>query len=379
MKRSLFTILYIPALFFMACVEPFDPPEIASPERIIVIEATVDAPSGDARVVLSEIQNIASPPEDSLAFRISGAQVTIQSNNSTYTLPESEAGVYRAFIDAQIGTALTLQVNVNGNLYESDAVTILPTPPIDSLTYDAAPDGITFEVTTHDPDNSTKYYQWTYEETIQYRTQFISEYIYTGETVLPRTEGIFHCWKTIPSTSILTTTTEGLSDDVVYKFPLVYFPGDSWKKEIKYSLLVGQYAISKEAYLYLKELQTNTENLGSLFDPQPGRIVGNIRSVTDPEEYVIGYFNGRQRQEKRIFVTRQELPEYPRLPNICNLFEIDSLTVEQLAKRTLPLDLIGTIRSEFGTVIGYTTTGSARCLDCRILRDGTNIQPDFWE
>jgi hypothetical protein len=374
------TIAILLSIFcVMGCVEPFDPPEIASPEAILVVEAVVDSPSGHAQVILSTIRNIASPSSDSLSTRISGAQVNIESGGVQYPLFENtEPGFYETFIPVTESDELILRFTVYGKQYESDPVFVRPTPPIDSITYDAAPDGVTFEVTTHDPLNETRYYQYTFEETIQYRTQFSSDYYYDGETVFQREESIFYCWKSIPSSRILATTTEGLAEDIVFKFPLIFVPGDSWKKEIKYSLLVEQYALSKEAYLYLKELQTNTENLGSLFDPQPGRIEGNIHS-SDPDEYVIGYFNARQKQEKRIFVRRQDLPDYPRLPPICNIFDIDSLSIADLEMQTRYIELIGAIQNDFGTIIGYTTVGSRRCLDCRILRGGTNIQPDFWE
>jgi hypothetical protein len=57
---------------------------------------------------------------------------------------------------------------------------------------------------------------------------------------------------------------------------------------IEYSILVRQIALDYNAYLYWQALLGSTELTGSLFDPQPGQVTGNIHSVTNPKEPVFG-------------------------------------------------------------------------------------------
>ncbi len=377
--RPLISLLFL--LLLAGCVEPFDPPEIVDPEEIIIIEGTLDNPDGKARVVLSRIRNLNSPLADSLNARISGANVQIVVDGNSYGILETEIGVYTSYIPVQTGSEARLVVEFAGNVYESSEVTVDPVPEIDSITFSADDNGVTIEVTTGDDANDTQFYQWTYMETAQYRTQFSSDYYFDGIEVQQRhrDDQRFYCWKTIPSTSIVVATTEGLAENVVYKYPVHRIPDDSWKKEISYSLLLHQYSISEEAYRFLRELENNTENVGSLFDPQPGRIFGNIRNVTNPNEYVLGLFSARDRKTKRFFLDMENLPSYPSVLPVCNLQAFDTLSVEEVNNLTQPTDLMGAILNLFGNVIGYTRAYEPRCQDCRLLRGGTNIEPDYWE
>jgi hypothetical protein len=48
--------------------------------------------------------------------------------------------------------------------------------------------------------------------------------------------------------------------------------------------------------------------LGTIFDAQPTEITGNIRSLSDPAEKVIGFINAAPVQEARIFISKEEVP-----------------------------------------------------------------------
>lgn len=377
-QHSILYSLFL-AAFFITCVEPFDPPEIVTPDEIVVIEGTLDAPDGRATIRLSQIRNISTTEADSALGLIRGATVTITLDGSVYTIPEVSPGIYQSLLPVSEDSQASLQVQALGEIFESTEVIVPTGPPIDSLTFSADERGVQVEVTTHDPENSTRYYQWTYVETVEFRTQFGSGFYYDGSEIIQRDEQTFRCWQTIPSTSISVATTDGLSEDVVFKYPLIFIPSDSWKRGIEYSVLVDQYAISEEAYIFLKELENNTENVGTLFDPQPGRIFGNIQNVSNPEKYVIGQFSARATTQKRFFVSADELPDYPRLPDVCSLIGVDSLLLPEIYERTTRFGLIAPIVNFSGSIIGYTTA-AAVCMDCRLLREGsTNIQPDFWE
>jgi hypothetical protein len=82
-------------------------------------------------------------------------------------------------------------------------------------------------------------------------------------------------------------STEKLTSDIVY-LPVQYIEPHSEKLSVLYSINLKQYAISNDNYLFLQKMKKNTEQLGTIFDPQPSEISGNIHCLTDPNELVIG-------------------------------------------------------------------------------------------
>ncbi len=360
------------------CVEPFDPPEIASPDEILVIQGTLDAPDGTGRVMLSKIQPITSPASDSLNFRVGGARVEMIVGGSNYVLPETNPGFYEAEIPVTVGQEARLLVEINGRIYESSVVTVRPVPEIDSLTFSADALGVEIEVNTHDPENTTKWYQWTFEETAEYQALFGSDYYWDGEQIFRQPEQQRVCWQTNNSNTIMVYTTDGLTEDVVFRYPIIYLDPNSWKIQYKYSVLVSQYSISEADYIFLKELENNTENIGTLFDPQPGRIFGNIQSVSDPEEYVIGQFSARSVTRDRLFIDQRQLPDYPLPFQNCHVNDLDSISTILLDSIPYPRTLVGSLTTPMGNIWGYSYA-LPQCMDCRLLREGTNVKPDFWE
>ena len=96
----------------------------------------------------------------------------------------------------------------------------------------------------------------------------------------------------------------------VYKFPLQtisYFTTNRLRD--RYSILVKQIVLTKDWYEWKQQLQKNTEQLGSIFDAQPSQTGGNIVCTTDTTAKVIGFVGCTSEIEKRIFISRAQIPE----------------------------------------------------------------------
>src|SRR5262249_13258380 len=120
---------------------------------------------------------------------------------------------------------------------------------------------------------------------------------------------IYKCWSTLASSSIILGSTEKLTTNVVF-LPVQYIEPHSEKLSVLYSLNLRQYAISHDEYLFLQKMKKNTEQLGTIFDPQPSQISGNVHCLTDPGETVIGYVEVAQEQVKRIFIANSQVPNW---------------------------------------------------------------------
>jgi hypothetical protein len=197
---------------------------------------------------------------------------------------------------------------------------------------------------------------------------------------------VYICFQTQVSSNIVLGSSADLTKDIIYQNPLTFIDATSEKVESRYSILVNQYTLTKDAYNFWTNLKKNTEQLGSIFDAQPSQINGNIHSVTNPAEPVIGYVSVTNTQSKRIFIDNHDLPNYfsPIYPYQCeqdSAFFYDPHTHNNEVEATIleaPPGLIDvtipiTVR---GFVVGYLYS-TPICADCTLR--GSKIQPAFWK
>jgi hypothetical protein len=367
-----------------ACVEPYDPPVDNTNVNYLVIDGFLNASEGYATVTVSRSLPVKSP--DPLP-RETGATVGIEDNHGTYyPLIENAAGFYVGPVaNASTENTYRLLIRTNGSRdYASDFINIVQTPPIDSVTWSVKTDGLEIAVNTHDVTGNSRHYRWKYVETYEYNSNFNSIYMFTGngtEVVYrPNNQSIYWCWKTVESTDILVGSTKHLKESVVSKHPIMFIPQASIKISVRYSILVQQQALSEEAYDYWLNLEKSTEHLGGLFDPLPSQVNGNITSLNNPGETVIGFFSGGTLTESRMFIERRKLPDY-----IVGSFtkspycELDSVYMNELETIHQPTRLLVDAIYAPGAPgpVGYTTT-IVPCADCRSL-GGTTVRPLFWD
>lgn len=278
----------------------------------------------------------------------------------------------------------------SGKEYLSDAVEVKSTPPIDSIGYIVHKDGVHLYSNAHDSNNNTRYYRWDYIETWQFHAKYESDYVTNGTEIVPRDRHklLYVCFNTDTSSAIIINSSAKLSQDVIFQNALTTIPSTSEKIETKYSILVRQYAITKEAFDFWQNLKKNTEQLGSIFDAQPTQISGNIHCTSNSAEPVIGYISSSNMQTKRIFIANSQLPNYiTTYPYQC---EEDSLLYcrgPHPCKNEVDLYLINPNSGNIPTrpildsinptiILGYFAADRT-CMDCTIR--GFQKQPDFWK
>lgn len=377
MKNSIYQQVLGGLLVLLAavsCVDPYRPPEIAAPASYLVVNGFFDStPGATSTIWLNRSQNLS---DRNAPTAESGATVTIESaRNAIYTLRESPGGVYSLVGVVPVsGENYRLHIRTAaGGDYVSDYVPVVKGPPIDSVHWTVENDGVQFDVSTHDPTNRTRYYRWEFDETWTYTSAYYSAYIYNDKkkAVELRQEDIFTCWSTVRSKNVLTTSTARLSQDVVNRFPLTFVDGQSMKFQRRYSLLVRQYALTQAGYNYYDQLAKITQNIGSLFDPQPSQLTGNMRSTNNPADLVLGFFRVSDVTTKRIFIGRAQLPDW-RTATGYERCDVDTLPLAQIQK-TQP-----GIMTESGMPGPLYLTTTFECIDCR-MQGGVNKKPDFWD
>ncbi|WP_460966736.1 DUF4249 domain-containing protein [Spirosoma migulaei] len=352
------------------CVDPYRPPEITSPASYLVVNGFFNSAAGTTTTIqLTRTQNLTDTKVPTAETK---AVVTIESQNkSTYTLKEGTVGSYTLTgVTPAVGESYRLHIKTTlGGDYYSDYVPVIPTPPIDSISWYPDNEGLQINVNTHDPKNNTRYYRWEYDQTWEYNSVYTSAFEILNNKIVDRTASVFRCWGSENSSNIVLATTSRLSQDIVSQFPLIHLPSTSDRLSVRYSILVRQFALSQEGYNYYDQLAKITQSIGSIFDPQPSQITGNIHSQSDGTNLVLGFFRVGTVESKRIFINKSQLP--PWYPNS----GVGSCDIDTLSGGDILRDRPGIIdRYSPGL---YLTTNEA-CLDCR-LRGGVIKKPDFWE
>ena len=373
--------------FCTSCIEPFTP-EPNETQRLLVVEGHISDSPEPYTIRLSRAQPLnggGSIPE-------SGAAVFVKNNEGTaYDFTEVSPGTYQsdpACFKGVRGATYQLHIETtDGSKYKSVEVLLKATPPIDSVYFEREKrftdvtgeelDGIKILVDTHDPDGKTLYYRYEWVATYQIKVPFPSQWELGSDGSLTLVEFYHICYDSDTSQTILTTNTLQLNQDQVTAFELDYVNTISYRLRTMYSILVRQYALDERGHSYWSQLNKNSENLGTLFDPTPYPIVGNLTSSTSPDEVVLGYFDASSVKEKRLYVTRDELDAlglaFPTNPCVLQADTVKGGYDEMLLRLSWGQRII-TIPG-FGS--GALIMGPAECSDCRLLGDAD--APDVWE
>ncbi len=384
--RSKFITFILLVIAITGCKKPYNPPAVTTvPGNYLVVEGVINGNSDSTIIKLSRTVNLSQNTNSKIE---TNAKLSVEDiSGNIYPLNEASSGKYTGGplnLDSTKKYRLHIQTS-NGKTYFSDYVQFTPTPAIDSIGYTLTGNGLQVYANTHDPKNSTRYYRWEYGETWKFHSKYQSSFITNGTAIVLRRPDqlVYYCFGNDVSSNIILGSSEKLQQDVIYQNPITTIVSTSEKIENKYSILLKQYALTKEAYLYWQNLKKNTEQLGSIFDAQPSTTSGNIHNAADPTEPVIGFISATNVKSKRIFIANEALPPswQPLYPYDC---EQDSTFnnyqgQNQVANYLIPIGSTAIPISEIyikGNPVGFFSSSIA-CTDCTIR--GATKQPLFWK
>ena len=396
------SFLFISTLVMTSCVEPFEP-EVGDYESTLVVDGLFH--DGDSPSIITLSRSFGYNEEE-VQF-IENAIVVIEDDQGRSSqLEEASPGVYQTDPDGfrgEVGKSYRLLIQADSEQFESDWQLMKTAPPISDIYFeieeripddpDARPIlGAQFYLNTKDNENQTIFYRWDWAETYIYinpyppfiRVEFSGPMNDPSASFFNITGDDFaglECWKTNFSRDINIATTENLAEDVIEAQPLHFVDNSSPRLYLRYSLLVKQYAISEEYYRFLNKVEQLNETTGSLFDPIPNEVFGNIRSSNDQNIPVLGYFGVGGISQKRIFVVREDLPlgfSAPPSPN-CRQ---DTVAVGDFRRLYESVENGGRILHNYliddisPAILGYLIT-VPRCAFCE-ENGASNVEPDFW-
>ncbi|KPL16305.1 MAG: hypothetical protein AMS26_05130 [Bacteroides sp. SM23_62] len=388
---SLITI-GIMMLLFDRCVEPYMP-ELDENDAVnlLVVEGMITDETGPFGIRLSStipVYDYRNILENSRP--VNGAEVQIiDDEGNIYLLFEKEPGWYETEekdLKGMPGNTYTLMVNTpDGKQYQSSPVFMQEGPEIDRVHYQEV-SRTHFDLETPYEENwlnilvdskaqgkDITYFKWDFEETWEFK---MPAYVLVNhgwdEGAPPPTwetididEEKKHCWVTESSNSVLIKSTVDNPSNEINSFILQSLGPPHDQLNIKYSILVKQYVISRDLYKYFKRIRESNEETGGIYERTPAQILGNIQCC-DADEIALGYFMASSVKTKRIFI-------HPDEHNVTGGSAYEGCGWTSVRPRYFPSYVYGTY--DGGSSIAYSI--NKYCSDCRVR--GTNVAPDFWE
>ncbi|OGX90598.1 DUF4249 domain-containing protein [Hymenobacter coccineus] len=356
------------------CVEPYAPDVIDAPASYLVVDGFING-NGRTTILLTRTASLAAPGAPAVE---KGAKIFIADDTGArYALTEKTSGTYQSD-SLVLSPARRYQLRftraAGAAAYASDLVPLKVTPAIDQLGWTSDGTQVQLALSTHDAQQQTRYYRWGITETYEFHSAFNStlEYDPGQRKVVFRTTPIYTCWQTARSSAIRQGSTAQLSQDVLTNFPLLTIPGRAERLAIRYSALVSQYAETAEEFAYYELLRKNTEAVGTVNDPLPVQLTGNVHRVDNAQEPVLGYVGAHTVQTKRLFIARAELPlpanwAFDNPYQSCTIG--DSLAAASFVGQ-------GTVPIAYVPMVPLYTGATRECVDCRLR--GSNLKPSFW-
>ena len=371
--KKVISILVLMLAAVTGCVTQFFP-DISEESYSIVIEGRVTDRSERYEVRISWLQPLNS---STVTPQVSGYLVTVSDDvGNEYLFTHYRDGRYLSDsteFRAVAGRKYTLHVEGLNQAYESEPVELTPVPSIDSVY--AGPEynefykpgestyGYQVYLDSYDPSGKCRFYMWSFTETWEIR------YPYDNEFIKNRI-----CWKSATSADINILSTSSLTNSRVIKHPVTFITRETDRLIVKYSILVRQYSVSEDEFIYRDNLRKNTLEAGGLYDAIPGAIKGNIKCVDSPGTEALGFFGASSVADRRLFIENV----YTQFPDFFAYCRADTIPV-----RDYDPSLYGSgvyILAEWWeppTPPQYILTVHRECIDCAFV--GTALRPEYWD
>ena len=353
MKRAIML-----SLVLLGCTEQITFEGITS-DKLLVVDGFITDQEGPHLVYLSRSSKFAGELDGGTTERVSNASVQIiDSNSNSETLSEIQAGVYstsfsftgtpgigyQLIIDTEDGNTYTSTVEVLKEAGDIDFVGVdyVSRESINSQGSSFTSMGIEYSINFTFPED-VSYYKWDYEiDFIFLPTVFNEE----QDPNAPDT-----CYVSEDSGEFLKLLeNQNPALGSFTSFPIYFMPVDH-HFNVMNGINIKQFALSDGATEFWKQVEEQKASTGSIFDPIPSKIIGNIRSVNNASEEVLGYFGAYGEASIRRFVSNDEIAVL--------------LGLEQAYQDDLDICTIVGDRPDY-------------CQFCDRLPNSTKVKPTFW-
>lgn len=215
---------------------------------------------------------------------------------------------------AEVGKSYTLLIELaNGERYSSIPQTVLPVAPITNISYVTyrnptsnpllESSGVRIMAHFNDPGDESNFYFWRVSNPV---------YPYITNPELARGGPKDCCARCFRFDDNDITRTYALSSDESFNGigtlqPTIAIGDDGWRFKDRLRVDFHQYSASESGFRFLRLVKQQAEIQGSVFDPPPANIRGNMISIDNPSKQVLGYFFASDVSTKRLYIKSTDL------------------------------------------------------------------------
>lgn len=215
---------------------------------------------------------------------------------------------------AVVGRTYTLHINTaEGGKYKSKPETVLSVPKIENIqlrntrvgTENPLVDSKDVLLTSKftDTPNERNYYLWRVSHSI---INLITEPHLAREDPA---ECCNSCYMPdIEAEKFFAVLSDDLFDGLATEQPAIHIPDDGIRFKSRYKLQLNQYAITEDAFRFLKLARQQLDLTGSVFDPPPANLRGNMINLNQPDQPVLGYFIAADVSSKIVYINKDDIP-----------------------------------------------------------------------
>lgn len=391
-------MFWVILMLCFSCVEPYEiQTEIF--EDFLVVEALLTDKVMFQEISLSRTFRL----EDGVPVVERNANVSIIDDmNFEYTFNEVEHGKYISEVEfsALPDRKYTLLITVSsGKKYSSTQEKLVEGDVVDFNIYaqnivnNDGLDGVAIYYENSEQGNEdSRYFRFEYVETYKIVPPYwYHEYLLVNPdeslSLVPKeNEDGKVCFSSVESNEIILRNTSEYALNNIEPFMIKFNEQENPKIQSRYSLLVKQYLISREAYTFYETVKDFSESESVLSETQPGTVIGNLYSVDNLNEPVIGFFEVAKTLERRIFFNYtdffEDAPPFFLRPYFysCELIapSIQPNGLQELSlAEMIEAGLVIVFAENFGEGGPYQVVIPPECGDCSVY--AVIEVPDFWE
>jgi len=344
-------VLYLLLLTINGCIEPFEPIIEIDISPIVITGIITDLNPAQVEIA----KPVTGYTEENDIERISGATVLLfDDQGNQEQLTEIRNGYYMGVSKGVVGRKYHINVHLSNNdIVNSSPQLLKPCPSIDSLFLEQISylkpfgnikvdvNGLNLNLYMNHNDTLSRYYKWKIGGTYEKSSAF----------------GVDTCYVTLP-THFNFVIGESMSNNIDLLWKKLKFIEPDGTYAFGHSVEVTQYALTKEAYDYWKKIEDQQNNVGSVFDPPPAQITGNLNYDDNQNSPAIGFFEVSSVKKKRIFIK-----------------PIDFLGLTEESSQFSTNDLDAKCFPIPG-VLNFVPP--SYCFDCSLIENSTKIKPSYW-
>jgi Domain of unknown function (DUF4249) len=282
----------ISCLFLVSCLEKVDVP-IRQETQKIVVEGLI---TNDPKFVSLKLSQTTSFGNANSVEPLKGAYVEVRSSTSEVTVfrpVPDELGYYRPNNRqwaGKEGVSYSIYIALaDGRTFQSVAQKLPKTVVIESIdttfVNNSSP-GFQTYASFKDPLETENYYRWT----------AFGFHIRLSTGASPPA-CCNRCWVLKRENSVNLLSDFLVNGSLVKERPVYFSPFYALGKHL---IEIQQFTISKDAFLFWTRYKDQQQRTGTIFDPLPAALTGNVFNTNDSKDVALGFFEVSGVSRKRI-------------------------------------------------------------------------------